>query len=59
VRKKIDDIRQTLPSGIVDFFNDEFGDTYSLIFADLRRIHASQLRDVADRLRPEILRRTT
>src|SRR6185503_6363995 len=34
VRKKIDDIRHTLPSGIVGpFFNDEFGDTYSLVFA--------------------------
>ena len=34
VRKKIDDIRQNLPSGIYGpFFNDEFGDTYSLIYA--------------------------
>jgi multidrug efflux pump len=30
VRKKIDDIRQTLPTGVAGpFFNDEFGDTYS------------------------------
>jgi multidrug efflux pump len=34
VRKKVDDIRHTLPSGINGpFFNDEFGDTYSLVFA--------------------------
>ena len=34
VRKKIDDIKHTLPSGIAGpFFNDEFGDTYSLIYA--------------------------
>jgi multidrug efflux pump len=58
VRKKIDDIRQTLPSGIVGpFFNDEFGDTYSLIFAlTSDGFTHRELRDVADRLRPEILR---
>lgn len=34
VRKKINDIRQTLPNGIVGpFFNDEFGDTYGIIYA--------------------------
>jgi multidrug efflux pump len=34
VRKKIGDIKQTLPEGVQGpFFNDEFGDTYSLIFA--------------------------
>ena len=33
-RKKIGDIKYTLPQGIQGpFFNDEFGDTYSLIFA--------------------------
>jgi multidrug efflux pump subunit AcrB len=58
VRKKIDDIRQTLPSGVVGpFFNDEFGDTYSLIFAlTSDGFTHRELRDVADRLRPEILR---
>jgi multidrug efflux pump subunit AcrB len=58
VRKKIDDVRQTLPSGIVGpFFNDEFGDTYSLIFAlSSDGFTHRELRDVADRLRPEILR---
>jgi multidrug efflux pump subunit AcrB len=34
VRKKIGDIRQYLPQGIVGpFFNDEFGDTYGVIYA--------------------------
>jgi multidrug efflux pump subunit AcrB len=34
VRKKIDDIRHTMPSGIQGpFYNDEFGDTYSLVYA--------------------------
>src|SRR5258706_9190039 len=34
VRKKIGDIRQYLPPGIVGpFFNDEFGDTYGVIYA--------------------------
>ena len=32
-RKKVGDIKQTLPEGVQGpFFNDEFGDTYSLIF---------------------------
>jgi multidrug efflux pump len=34
VRKKIGDIRPTLPGGVIGpFFNDEFGDTYGSIFA--------------------------
>ena len=34
VRKKIGDIRGTLPAGVIGpFFNDEFGDTYGSIFA--------------------------
>src|SRR5260370_34582284 len=34
VRKKIGDIRQNLPQGIVGpFFNDEFCDTYGIIYA--------------------------
>jgi multidrug efflux pump subunit AcrB len=34
VRKKIGDIRASLPQGIVGpFFNDEFGDTYGIIYA--------------------------
>ncbi len=34
VRKKIGDIRNTLPQGVLGpFFNDEFGDTYAVIWA--------------------------
>lgn len=34
VRKKVGDIRNALPSGLVGpFFNDEFGDTYGIIYA--------------------------
>ena len=34
VRKKVGDIRQTLPKGVVGpFFNDEFGDTFGNIYA--------------------------
>ncbi len=33
VRKKIGDIRHTLPAGVVGpFFNDEFGDTFGIIY---------------------------
>ena len=34
VRKNIGDMRQTLPSGVVGpFFNDDFGDTFGIIYA--------------------------
>jgi multidrug efflux pump subunit AcrB len=58
VRKKIDDIRYTLPSGVNGpFFNDEFGDTYSLIYALVPDgFSMRELRDHADRLRAELLR---
>ena len=58
VRKKIEDIRYTLPSGINGpLFNDEFGDTYSLIFAlTTDGFTHRQLRDQADRIRAELLR---
>ena len=58
VRKKIDDIRHTLPSGINGpYFNDEFGDTYSLIFAlTADGFTHRELRDQAERVRAELLR---
>ena len=58
VRKKIDDIRHTLPSGIDGpFFNDEFGDTYSLVYAlTSDGFTHRELRDQAERLRAELLR---
>ena len=34
VRKKIADIKSTLPTGVQGpFFNDEFGDTFGIIYA--------------------------
>src|ERR671925_1758042 len=58
VRKKIDDIKHTLPSGISGpYYNDEFGETYSLIFAlTSDGFTHRELRDQADRLRTELLR---
>src|SRR3954463_14856635 len=57
VRKKVNDIRQTLPQGVQGpFFNDEFGDTYSLIFAlTSDGFGQRELRDYAERLRAELL----
>jgi len=57
-RKRIGDIRHTLPSGIQGpYFNDEFGDTYTNIYALTGDGYSQrQLRDYADRLRTELLR---
>ena len=56
-RKKVGDIKQTLPQGVQGpFFNDEFGDTYSLIFAlTSDGFSHRELRDHAERLRGELL----
>ena len=56
-RKKVGDIKQTLPQGVQGpFFNDEFGDTYSLIFAlTSDGFSHRELRDNAERLRGELL----
>src|SRR5690349_443715 len=58
VRKKIDDIRATLPAGIAGpFFNDEFGDTYALIFAlTADGFSHRELHDIANQMRAELLR---
>ena len=55
-RKKIGDIKYTLPQGIQGpFFNDEFGDTYSLIFAlTSDGFSHRELRDHAERIRSEL-----
>ena len=55
VRKKIGDIKQTLPQGVQGpFFNDEFGDTYALIFAlTSDGFSHRELRDYAERVRAE------
>jgi multidrug efflux pump subunit AcrB len=57
VRKKIDDIRGTLPSGIVGpFFNDEFGDTYGIIYAfTADGFSHRQLRDYVESVRSQLL----
>jgi multidrug efflux pump len=58
VRKKIGDIRYTLPAGILGpFFNDEFGDTFGNIYALTGDGYTdAQLRDYAERLKLELLR---
>jgi multidrug efflux pump len=58
VRKKIGDIRATLPQGTVGpFFNDEFGDTFGNIYALTGDgFSYAQLKDAADGIRNELLR---
>jgi multidrug efflux pump subunit AcrB len=57
VRKKVADIKHSLPQGAQGpFFNDEFGDTYSLIFAlTADGFSHRELRDYAERVRTELL----
>jgi multidrug efflux pump len=58
VRKKVGDIRMTLPPGIVGpFFNDEFGDTYSFLYAFSGEGYSyAELKQAADSARQQILR---
>jgi len=58
VRKKIGDIRGTLPAGVIGpFFNDEFGDTYGSIFAlSGDGFNYAELKDYADFVRQQLLR---
>jgi len=58
VRKKVDDIRLTLPPGSIGpFFNDEFGDTYSLIYAfSGDGFSYAELKKSADSARQQLLR---
>lgn len=58
VRKKIGDIRQTLPAGIQGpYFNDEFGDVFGNIYAlTADGFDYPQLKDLAERIRDELLR---
>jgi len=58
VRKKVDDIRMTLPPGSIGpFFNDEFGDTYSLIYAfSGEGFSYADLKEAADSVRQQLLR---
>lgn len=58
VRKKIGDIRGTLPTGTIGpFFNDEFGDVYGVIYAlTSDGFSYREQRDYAEFIRAELLR---
>ena len=58
VRKKVGDIAAQLPPGVQGpFFNDEFGDVYTNIYAlEGDGFSPAQLHDYADQLRAELLR---
>jgi multidrug efflux pump len=57
VRKKIGDIRRTLPQGVVGpGFNDDFGDTYGLIYAfTADGFSHRELRDYVEDMRSKLL----
>jgi multidrug efflux pump len=58
VRKKIGDMRATLPAGVVGpFFNDEFGDVYGSMYAlSADGFTYQELKDHADRVRQRLLK---
>ena len=58
VRKKVGDMRQTLPSGVQGpFFNDEFGDVYGVIYAlSGDGFSYAELKTFADDARQRLLR---
>ena len=58
VRKKIGDIRHTLPQGVVGpFFNDEFGDTFGNIYALTGEgFDYATMKDYAERIELELQR---
>ena len=58
MRKKVGDIRQTLPEGVIGpFFNDEFGDTYITLYALTGDgFTYPELKDFAKRARDMLLR---
>lgn len=57
VRKKIGDMKYSLPQGVIGpFFNDEFGDTYGSIFAlSGDGFTYAELKDYADLVRQQFL----
>ena len=57
VRKSIGDIRHTLPTGVVGpFFNDEFGDTYGIIYGfTADGFTHRELRDYVEDIRSRLL----
>ena len=58
VRKKIGDIRYTLPQGVQGpFFNDEFGDVFGVIYAlDAPGFNPAEVKKFADDVRQQLLR---
>jgi multidrug efflux pump subunit AcrB len=58
VRKKIDDVRHTLPEGVRGpFFNDDFGDVYGVIYGFTSDgFSYRELRDYVESVRAELLR---
>ncbi len=58
VRKKIGDMRATLPGGVIGpYFNDEFGDVYGSIYAlSADGFSYQELKDQADRVRQRLLK---
>ena len=58
VRKSVADIRHTLPQGIVGpFFNDEFGDTFGIIYGfTADGFSQRELRDYVEEARSQLLR---
>ena len=58
VRKKIGDMRSTLPAGVQGpFFNDDFGDVYGVIYAlESDGFSYAEVKTVADDVRQQLLR---
>ena len=58
VRKKVGDMRATLPQGVIGpFYNDEFGDVYGTIFSlSADGFSQEELREFADQVRGRLLR---
>jgi multidrug efflux pump subunit AcrB len=58
VRKKIGDMRYTLPAGVQGpFFNDDFGDVYGVIYAlESEGFNYAELKTLADDVRQRLLR---
>ena len=58
VRKKIGDIRGTLPAGVQGpFYNDEFGDVYGVIYAlEADGFSDAEVKGFADTIRQKLLR---
>jgi multidrug efflux pump subunit AcrB len=57
VRKKVGDMRYTLPQGVQGpFFNDEFGDVYGVIYAlQAEGFSYAELKTLADDVRQQLL----